>query len=87
MGFNLGKLIVNKREGGKLTFIRSSEFGGQIRETEFEWTVEGDQIKGKFSSERGDREANATRIGAKPDASKAEPNKPEPKKPDAPKPK
>jgi hypothetical protein len=53
----------------------------------FEGTVEGDQIKGVFKSDRGDREANATRIGAKSDASKAEPNKPAPKKPDAPKPK
>jgi hypothetical protein len=44
----------------------------------FEGTVEGDQIKGVFKSERGDREANATRITAsKPDeGKKAEPNKP-----------
>jgi hypothetical protein len=54
----------------------------------FEGTVEGDQIKGKFSSDRGDREANATRVGAaKPEPAKAEPNKPALKKPDAPKPK
>jgi hypothetical protein len=63
------------------------DFGGQIRESEFEGTVEGNSIKGVFKSERGDREANATRVGAKPDASKAEPNKPAPKKPDAGKPK
>ena len=40
-----------KFEGGKLTFIRTSDFGGQIRESEFEGTVEGDKIKGKFKSE------------------------------------
>ena len=82
-----------KFEGGKLSFIRTTEFGGQIRDTEFEGTVEGDSIKGVFKSESGDREANATRVGAaKTEPAKAEPNKPappkpEPKKPDAPKPK
>jgi hypothetical protein len=84
-----------KFEGGKLTFIRASDFGGQIRESEFEGTVEGDAIKGVFKSDRGGpRDANATRVGAaKSEPTKAEPNKPvppakpEPKKPDAPKPK
>jgi hypothetical protein len=87
-----------KFEGGKLTFIRASDFGGQIRESEFEGTVEGDAIKGVFKSDRGNRDANATRV-AKSEPAKAEPNKPappppprgpakpEPKKPAAPKPK
>jgi hypothetical protein len=82
------KISNMKFEGGKLTFIRTSEFGGQIRESEFEGTVEGDAIKGVFKSDRGNRDANATRVGAaKPEPAKAEPNKPEPKKPAAPKPK
>lgn len=77
-----------KFEGGKLTFIRTSDFGGRIMETEFEGTVEGDAIKGVFKSDRGDREANATRVvAAKSEPAKAEPNKPAPAKPDAPKPK
>jgi hypothetical protein len=44
----------------------------------FDGTVEGDNIKGVFKSERGEREANATRItSAKPEeGKKAEPNKP-----------
>jgi len=95
------KISNMKFEGGKLTFIRTSDSGGQIRESEFEGTVEGDKITGKFSTEGRDREANATRVAAttkpaeekKSNAGKAEPNKPvppakpEPKKPDAPKPK
>ena len=77
-----------KFEAGKLTFTRASNFGGREMTSTFEGTVEGDQIKGKFSSDRGDREANATRVGAaKPEPAKAEPNKPALKKPDAPKPK
>jgi hypothetical protein len=66
-----------KFEGGKLTFTRTSSFGGREMQSTYEGTVEGDMIKGKFTSERGDREANATRVGAsKPEAGKAEPNKP-----------
>lgn len=78
-----------KFEGGKLTFIRTSEFGGQIRDSEFEGTVEGDSIKGVFKSDRGGpRDVSATRVGAvKAEPAKAEPNKPAPKKPDAAKPK
>ena len=63
-------------------------------ESEFEGTVEGDSIKGVFKSDRGNRDANATRVGAKSEPPKAEPNKPAspppprgPAKPDAPKPK
>jgi len=71
-----------KFEGSKLTFTRTSKMGAMEVESKFEGTVEGDQIKGVFKSERGDREANATRVGAtKPEAGKAEPNKPEPNKP------
>jgi len=72
------KISNMKFEGGKLTFIRASDFGGRIVESEFEGTVEGDSIKGVFKSDRGNRDANATRIKlAKPDeGKKAEPNKP-----------
>jgi hypothetical protein len=85
------KISNMKFEGGKLTFMRTIDFNGQIRDSEFEGTVEGDKITGKFSTEGRDREANATRVGAttrpaeekKPNAGKAEPNEPEPKKPDA----
>jgi hypothetical protein len=76
-----------KFEGGKLTFKRTSNFGGREMIADYEGTVEGDKIMGKFASERGDREANATRAGAaKAEPTKAEPNKPaagkaEPNKP------
>jgi hypothetical protein len=71
-----------KFEGGKLTFTRTSKFGDREFTLTFEGTVEGDNIKGVFSSERGEREANATRIiAAKPEeCKKAEPNKPEAEK-------
>jgi len=74
-----------KFEGGKLTFTRTSKFGDREFTMTFAGTVEGDNIKGVFSSERGgDREANATRITAakaeevkKPaEVKKSEPNKP-----------
>ena len=82
------KISNMKFEGGKLTFIRAIDFGGRIIESEFEGTVEGDSIKGVFKSDRGNRDANATRVGAaKTEPTKAEPNKPAPKKPDAAKPK
>jgi len=71
-----------KFEAGKLTFARSSRMGDREFTTTFSGTVTGDEIKGTFSSERGDREANATRVGAKKaEPSKAEPNKPAPSKP------
>ena len=67
-----------KFEAGKLTFTRTTKFGDREMTSTFEGTVDGDQIKGTFSSERGDREANATRVkSAKP----VEEKKPEPKKP------
>jgi hypothetical protein len=77
-----------KFEGGKLTFTRTSKFGDREFTMTFEGTVEGDNIKGVFKSERGDREANATRItaakaeeGKKPaEVKKAEPNTPAPEK-------
>ncbi len=77
-----------KFEGGKLTFTRMSNFGGREITSDFEGTVEGDNIKGVFRSDRGDVEAKATRVGASkpeagkkadanaPGAGKAEPNKP-----------
>ncbi len=81
------KISNMKFEGGKLTFIRTSDFGGRIMELEFEGTVDGDAINGVFKSDRGDREANATRVvAAKPASTRTEPNKPasnksEPNKP------
>jgi hypothetical protein len=66
-----------KFEGGKLTFTRTSKMGNMEMTSTFEGTVEGNTIKGVFKSDRGDREATATRVGAtKPEAGKAEPNKP-----------
>jgi hypothetical protein len=60
-----------KFEGGKLTFTRSTKFGDREMTWTYEGTVEGDQIKGAFTSERGEREANATRVkSAKPDEGK-----------------
>lgn len=67
-----------KLEGGKLTFTRTSKFGNREVTMLFTGTVEGDNMKGVFSSERGDREVNATRItAAKSEEGKTtEPNKP-----------
>jgi hypothetical protein len=67
-----------KFDAGKLTFTRTIKFGDREMTSTFSGTVEGDTIKGTFSSERGDREANATRAGAsKPkEESKADPKKP-----------
>jgi hypothetical protein len=77
-----------KFEGGKLTFSRTSRFGGREFTLTFEGTVEGDNIKGVFKNERGEREANATRITAGKaeevkkvaEVKKAEPNAPAPEK-------
>jgi hypothetical protein len=67
-----------KFEDGKLTFTRTMKFGDREMTWTYEGTVEGNQIKGAFTSDRGEREANATRVkSAKP----AEEKKPEPKKP------
>jgi len=73
-----------KLEGNKLTFKRTSNFGGREMIADYEGTVEGDKITGKFITERGEREANATRAGAKAEMPKTEPKpmpKPEPNKP------
>jgi hypothetical protein len=77
-----------KFEADKLTFTRTSKFGKREITMTFAGTVEGDNIKGVFSSERGEREANATRVTAakaeevkKPaEVKKAEPNTPAPEK-------
>jgi hypothetical protein len=77
-----------KFEGGKLTFTRTSKFGGREFTSTFEGTVEGDNIKGVFKSERGEREANATRVTAAKaeegkkaaEGKKAGPNTPAPEK-------
>jgi hypothetical protein len=75
-----------KFEAGKLTFTRTRKFGDREFKLTFAGTVEGDNIKGTFSSDFGEREANATRIksakaaeGKKADAGKkAEPPTPAP---------
>ena len=83
-----GTITNMKFEGGKLTFKRTSNFGGREMIADYEGTVEGDKITGKFVSERGDREANATRAGAaKAEPAKAEPAKPAPGKAEPNKPK
>jgi len=77
-----------KFEGGKLTFTRTSKFGDREFTSTFEGTVEGDNIKGVFKSERGEREAIATRVTAAKaeegkkaaEGKKAEPNTPAPEK-------
>jgi hypothetical protein len=67
-----------KFDAGKLTFTRTMKFGDREMSSTYEGTVEGDTIKGVFKSERGDREANATRVkSVKP----AEEKKQETKKP------
>jgi hypothetical protein len=69
-----------KFEGGKLTFTRIARFGDREFTSTFSGVVEGDNIKGVFSSDRGDREANATRITAAKveEGKKAEPKAPAP---------
>jgi hypothetical protein len=63
-----------KFEGGKLTFIRTIKFRDREFTMTFEGTVEGDNIKGVFKGERGEREANATRVtSAKPEDEKKKP--------------
>ncbi len=60
-----------KFEDGKLTFTRTIKFGDREFTSTYEGTVEGDQITGAFTSDRGEREANATRVkSAKPDEGK-----------------
>lgn len=68
-----GESIISdvKFEAGKLTFTRTIRFGDREFTLTFEGTVEGDNMKGVFRSERGEREANATRvIEAKPEEKK-----------------
>jgi hypothetical protein len=71
-----------KLEGNKLTFTRKSKMGEMEFEMTYEGTVEGDQIKGAFKSDFGEREANATRVSAAKtetapsSTGKTEPNKP-----------
>jgi hypothetical protein len=73
-----------KFEGGKLTFTRTSKFGGREVTMAFEGTVAGDNINGVFKGERGEFKMNATRITSakaeevkKPaEVKKAEPNAP-----------
>jgi len=65
-----------KFEAGKLTFTRTSKMGGMEFSLVFEGTVTGDAIKGKFTSDFGEREVNASRAAAKTQTQKAEPNTP-----------
>jgi hypothetical protein len=61
-----------KFEAGKLTFTRTIRFGDREFSMTYEGTIEGDNMKGVFSGERGEREANATRVTS----AKAEEKKP-----------
>lgn len=51
-----------KFEGGKLTFTRTIKFGDREFTSTYEGTIEGDKITGAFTSDRGQREANASRV-------------------------
>jgi hypothetical protein len=51
-----------KFEGGKLTFTRKSKFGQRERQFTYEGTLEGNQIKGVFKSERGETATTGTRV-------------------------
>jgi hypothetical protein len=51
-----------KFEASKLTFTRTSKFGDREFTLTYEGTIEGDNMKGVFWGEHGEREANATRI-------------------------
>jgi len=62
-------------DGNKLTFIRKSKMGEMEFEMNYEGTIEGDQIKGAFISNFGEREANATRAMSQPQGSKEGINK------------
>ncbi len=53
-----------KFENGKLTFTHIGKFGGRKFMTKFAGTVQGDNIKGVFSSEQGRMEVTATRVTA-----------------------
>lgn len=59
-----GESIISdvKFEEGKLTFTRTIRFGDREFTMTYEGTVEGDNMTGVFWSERGEREANATRV-------------------------
>jgi len=61
---------------GKLTFTRTGKMGDNDFTFAFTGTVTGDTIKGTFSSDFGEREATASRAGAKAETPKPEPNKP-----------
>ena len=67
-----------KFKDGGLTFTRTSKFGDREFTSTLIGTVDGDNMRGIFSSERGEREANATRVTS---AKAEEGKKPEEKKP------
>jgi hypothetical protein len=69
-----------KFDAGKLTFTRASKMGGMDFSMTYDGVVTGDTIKGKFVTDFGEREANATRAAVKAETQKAEPNKPAEKK-------
>ncbi|UCG49840.1 MAG: 50S ribosomal protein L11 methyltransferase [Phycisphaerales bacterium] len=53
-----------KFKKGKLTFTRKSKAGEREWESSFEGTVKGHKLSGKFTSDRGDVTAEASRIGS-----------------------
>jgi len=60
-----------KFDAGKLTFTRKSKFQDREFESKFEGTIEGDQLKGMFKSDRGEMAAVGTKV--KPAAPAAAP--------------
>ncbi|UCG56419.1 MAG: hypothetical protein JSU70_16345, partial [Phycisphaerales bacterium] len=53
-----------KCEDGKLSFSRTSKFGEREFKSTYEGTVKGHKLTGKFTSQRGEIEANGERFGA-----------------------
>lgn len=75
-----GKNIISdvKFEDGKLTFTHIGKYVKREFVTKFAGTVNGDNIKGVFSSEEGKMEVSATRVPAAKgkEGKRAEPNSP-----------
>jgi hypothetical protein len=53
-----------KFTGGKLTFNRKSTFGDNTYESDFEGTIDGNNLTGVFKSQRGEMPAKGSRVGA-----------------------
>jgi hypothetical protein len=53
-----------KLTDGKLTFNRKSTFGDNTYESNFEGTIDGNNLTGVFKSQRGEMPAKGSRVGA-----------------------